>query len=159
MALQTCPKCGKQFYGVSCPDCDLPASTPDIGKIRQQQFIAFILLAALIFFAARLFIENSSFRFPVLVGVFVLVLVGRILASDVKGRPYAVVVGLLLAVLSCGFFYGTFSQSHQWSGGVPFLPASWNDKIGRVLSAFFACLCTGMALCSFYQAVKPRAKK
>jgi hypothetical protein len=77
----------------------------------------------------------------------------------IQTRVYAIAVGLLLAVLSFGFFYATFSQSQQWSGGIPFLPLSWNDKIGRVSSALFACLCAGMALGSFYQAVKPRAKK
>jgi hypothetical protein len=77
----------------------------------------------------------------------------------IQTRVYAIAVGLVLAVLSFGFFYATFTQSHHWSGGIPFLPPSWNDKIGRVLAAFFACLCAGMALCSFYQAIKPRAKK
>jgi len=115
MALQTCPKCGKQFYGVACPDCAYPHPAPTASEVRMQRLV--------------------------------------------QTRVWALAVGLLLALLSLGFFYATFSQSHQWSGGIPFFPPSWNDKLGRVLSGFFACLCAYMASCSFYQAVKPKAKK
>ena len=161
MEVQTCPKCGKQFYGVGCPDCDFPASPPDMGKIRRQQFIAFVLLAALLIILVRLFIEKPPFRLPVLAGILGLVLLGRMLASDVRGRAYALAVGLLLAVLSPGFFYCTFSERAHWSAGLlaPFLPWWWNDTTTRWLTGFFGCLCAALSLWCFYQVASPRKRK
>ena len=162
MDAQTCPKCGKQFYGVGCPDCDFPASPPDMSKIRRQQFTAFALLTALLIILVRLFIQNPSFRLPILVGVFGLVLLGRMLASEVRGRAYALAVGLLCAGLSSGFLYCTFSGIAHWSApalfGISFVPWWWNEHTTRVLTGFFACLCAAWSLWCFYRVVRPRKR-
>ena len=162
MDAQTCPKCGKQFYRVGCPDCDFPASPPDMGKIRRQQFTAFALLAALLIVLVRLFIQNPSFRLPILVGVFGLVLLGWMLASDARGRAYALAVGLLCAGLSPGFFYCTFSEVAHRSAptlfGISFVPWWWNDTTTRWLTGFFGCLCAAWSLWCFYQVIRPRKR-
>ena len=160
MDAQTCPKCSKQFYGVGCPDCDFPASPPDMSKIRRQQFTAFALLAALLIIFFRFFIHNPSFRLPILVGVFGLVLLGWMLASDVRGRAYALAVGLLCAGLSPGFFYCTCTESAHWYAptlfGFSFLPWWWNDTTTRCLTGFFGCLCAAWSLWCFYQFIRSR---
>jgi uncharacterized membrane protein YccC len=162
MDAQTCPKCGKQFYGAGCPDCDFPASPPDMGKIRRQQFMAFALLAALLTVLVRLFIQNPSFRLPIVVGVFGLVLFGWMLASDARGRAYALAVGLIYAGLSPVLFYCAFSEVAHWSAptlfGISFVPWWWNDTTTRWLMGFFGCLCAACSLWCFYQVIRPRKR-
>src|ERR1039457_2463534 len=36
MALMTCSKCGKQFYGRICPGCDCPVSAIDVGQEQRD---------------------------------------------------------------------------------------------------------------------------
>jgi hypothetical protein len=138
MALQTCPKCGKQFYGVGCPDCDYPHPPPTASELRMQRLV--------------------------------------------QSRTYGVAVGLLLAVLSCVFFYvirnNYFDRHGHWSGEIPFVSA-WRDNhfntwvdvlfeffvpwwvkdVGILVTAFFACSCAWLSLGCFYQAIKPTPKK
>jgi len=163
MDAPTCPKCGKEFYGVACPNCNFPARQPDTGEIRRQQFMAFALLASLLVILVRLFIRDPSFRLSILVGVFGLVLLGRLLASDTNGRAYALGVGSLCAALSLGFFYCTFSKLAHWLAptlfGISFLPWWWNETSTKCLTGFFGCLCAIWSLSCYYRVARPRKRQ
>src|SRR5579883_3605413 len=86
--LMTCSKCGKQFYGVGCPDCDYPASPRDVSEARRRPVIGFLVLAVGVFI---LFIKRTEFPArwiqPVVASMFALAGVQLIIA--IKGRVAA----------------------------------------------------------------------
>src|SRR5439155_611011 len=98
MALMKCSKCGKQFYGVGCPDCDYPVRPPDVSEAQRRPVIGFLCLAVGVFI---FFIKRTRFSAewtqPVVAGMFALAGVQLIIA--IKGR-----VSALMGALICSGF-------------------------------------------------------
>ena len=159
MALMTCPKCGKQFYGVGCPDCDYPARLPDASEARRRQLFGIALLAASVFVAIRFFIESLPFstRLLLLVVTAIFGLAGVQLVTGVKGRASAFMGGLVCLGLSVLGFVAAFSG--RVSGGIPFIPDAWNQTGGKLAFGLGACITAAMSFYFLRQALKPSIKK
>src|ERR1035441_9908385 len=61
MAEMTCPKCGKQYYGVGCTYCDYPPVPPGKQAARTSLLMGFVLLALGIYIAMR-FVFDRTWR-------------------------------------------------------------------------------------------------
>ena len=159
----TCPKCGKQYYGVGCPYCDYPPVPPDKQAARRSLLMGFVLLGVGIYIASRFIFDKSWHGLPVLAASVVftlggLQLVGVQLLYNEKGRVSALVGGLLLTAFSYLCLYGAFSQNAHWSSNVPLIPKSWNQMLARTISGLFGVMCVAFSLRSFYLVVKPKDK-
>ena len=156
MALLTCSKCGKQFDGAGCPDCDCPASPPDVSEARRRPVIGVLFLAVGVFI---FFIKRTQFRSewiqPVVGGMFALAGVQLIIA--IKGRISALMGTLICAGFSALGFYAAFGHG-SIDGGIPFIPDAWNQKIAKILFGGAACLTALMAIYFLRQVWKPSAK-
>jgi hypothetical protein len=156
MALMTCSKCGKHFYGVGCPDCDYSASPADVSEGRRRPLIGALFLAVGIFI---FFIKRTQFHTEwiqsVVGGMFALVGVQLIIA--IKGRVSALMGALICSGFSALGFYAAFGHG-PIEGGIPFIPDVWNQKIGRILFGGAACLTALMAIYFLRQAWKPSPK-
>ena len=164
MAEMTCSKCGKQYYGIGCPYCDYPPVPPDQRAAQISLLMGFVLLAVGIFIAARFIFDKSWHRLVVLdAGVAFalggLQLVGVQLLYNEKGRISTLVGGLFLAAFSYLCLYGAFSPDAHWSGGIPFIPQSWNQMLARTISGLFGVMCVAFSLRSFYLLAKLKVKK
>ncbi len=163
MAEMTCPKCGKQYYGIGCPYCDYPPVPPDKRAARTSLLMGFILLAVGISIAAGFIFDKSWHRLTVLAtGVAFalggLQLVGVQLLYNEKGRVSTLVGGLILAAFSYLCLDGAFSRDALWGGGIPFIPQSWNQMLCRTMSGLFGVTCAAFSLRCFYLVVKPKHK-
>ena len=163
MAEMTCPKCGKQYYGVGCPYCDYPPVPPDKQAARTSLLMGFVLLALGIYIAMRFVFDRTWRGLPVLDAGFIFALggfqlVGVQLLYNKKGRISTLVGGLILAAFSHLCFYGAFSQDAHWSSSIPFIPQSWNQMLGRTISGLFGVMCVAFTLRSLYLLVKPKHK-
>ena len=161
MAEMTCPKCGKQYYGIGCPYCDYPPVPPDKRAAQISLLMGFVLLAVGIYITVRFIFDRSWDRLPMLdAGVLFILgglqLVGVQLLYNEKGRISTLVGGLILAAFSYLCFYGAFSQSVHWSALIPFLPQSWNQKLARTISGLGGVMCVAFSLRSFYLLVKTK---
>ena len=156
MALMKCSKCGKQFYGVRCPDCDYPVSPPDVSEARRRPVIGILCLAVGVFI---FFIKRTRFSAgwtqPVVAGMFALA--GVQLITCIKGRVSAVMGGLIYLGFSALGFYAAFGHG-SIDGGIPFIPEAWNQKIGKTLFGGAACLTALMAVYALRKAWKPSSK-
>jgi hypothetical protein len=162
MAEMTCPKCGKQYYGVGCPYCDYPAVAPDKRAAQISLLMGFVLLAVGIYIATRFVFDKTWHQWLVLdAGITFalggLQLIGVQLLYNEKGRVSALVGGLFLAAFSYLCFYGAFSQNAHWSS-IAFIPPSWSHLLARTISGLFGVICSVFSLRNFYLAVKPKHK-
>lgn len=164
MAEITCPKCGKQYCGIGCPYCDYPPVPPDKRAAQTSLVMGFVVLLVGLYVAARFILDKSWHRLIVLdAGVVFalggLQLLGVQLLYNAKGRISTLVGGLILAAFAYLCFYGAFSPDAHWSGGVPFIPQSWNQMLARTMSGLFGVMCTAFSLRSFYLLVNPKRNK
>jgi hypothetical protein len=162
MAEMTCPKCGKQYYGVGCPYCDYPPVPPDKQAARTSLLMGFVLLALGIYIAMRFVFDRTWRGLPVLdAGVLFALggfqLVGVQLLYNEKGRISTLVGGLILAAFAYLCFYGAFSQDAHWSS-IPFIPQSWSQMLARTISGLIGVMCVAFTLRSLYLLVKPKHK-
>jgi hypothetical protein len=58
---------------------------------------------------------------------------------------------------SIGFF-AAFAAG-EVEGGIPFVPAAWNQAIGRIAFGSGACLTAAFSIWLFYRALKPCKKR
>jgi hypothetical protein len=163
MAEMTCPKCRKQYFGIGCPHCAYLPIPPDKRAAQISLLIGFILLAVGIYIATRFVFDSAWHRWVVLdAGVTFtlggLQLVGVQMLYSEKGRVSALVGALILAAFSYLCFYGALSQDSHWSGGIPFIPKSWNQMLARTISGLIGAMCVVFSLRSIYLAVKPKQK-
>ncbi|HVV00078.1 MAG TPA: hypothetical protein VHH88_01870 [Verrucomicrobiae bacterium] len=138
MALQTCPKCGNQFYGAACPDCDYPHPAPTASELRMQHLV-------------------HTRTYGVAVGLLLAVLSGVCF--------YAVYTTYFDRH---GHWNGEIPFLSAWMHSQPktwdmalfglFVPW-WVKDAGMLVAAFFACGCLYLSLGCFYLAIKPGAKK
>ncbi len=157
--LQTCSKCGKQFYGVGCPECDYPPSPEDPGRNKRNWIFGILFMASGIgVTVAVLTRPHSEPTWPVVVAGLLFVLAGLTLVTNIKGRPAALLGCLIMAGLASLGFFAAFGPGDV-GGGIPFLPSAWNQRLGRIAFGAGACLTAVCALLAFYQAVKPDKKK
>jgi hypothetical protein len=159
MALMICSKCGKQFYGIGCPECDFPAPAISRGPQKWQRLWGLLFMAAgvAVLFKA-LAIVPASERVQVLIAGSVFVVGGLIILTNAQGRIKALMVGVVCVGMSVlGVF--TASSSGPLEGGIPLIPASWNQAFGRGLFGFGALLTAAIATWCFWRAVKPAKNK
>lgn len=160
MALLTCAKCGKQFYGTGCPDCDFPASGSIDGGARRHPLLGAVFLAAGGWAWFNFHTAGMPFarRWHLLVVAAIFLLAGVGLITNAKGRAAALMGGLLCAGLSSLGFFAAFGPG-ELEGGIWFIPAAWNQLLGRIVFGLGACLCAAMAFWGFYRTVKPGKKR
>lgn len=65
--------------------------------------------------------------------------------------------GLICAALSVLGFYAAFGEAGP-SGGIPLIPASWNQAIGRAVFAVGGLITGALALYAFYECLQPARK-
>jgi len=163
MAEMTCKKCGKQYYGVGCPDCDYPPVPPDKQAARKSLLMGFVFLTLGVYIAIRFVFDGAWHGLPVLDGgvIFALggfQLVGTQLLYNKKGRISTLFGGLILAAFSYLCFYGAFSEDAHWSSSIPFIPQSWDQILGKTISGLIGGMCVAFTLRSLYLLVKPKHK-
>jgi hypothetical protein len=73
-------------------------------------------------------------------------------------RFAALAGGLICAVLSATGFYVAVSGAPV-AGGIPFIPAAWNQGLGRALIALGAMVTGALAACAFYEALTAKHGK
>src|SRR5580700_7168842 len=110
MALMTCPKCGRQFYGTGCPDCDYPPTVPDPSEARRRKAAGILSLAVGIFIAVGFSFQRTGFStaWTVLVAAGIFALAGVQLVTGVKGRVSSLMGGLVCIGFSALGFYVAF---------------------------------------------------
>jgi hypothetical protein len=79
----------------------------------------------------------------------------KITPEPQQSRARAVVGGVICAGLAGIGCYIVITQK-QLEGGLPFIPETWNQIVGRTLIGAGAFLTALLAACAFRQAFKPR---
>lgn len=106
------------------------ASLPWIGKKIPPSHLWIVFAASGVFFIAGL---QISFQF--------------------KGRASDFIGGLLFACFSAIGFFVAFTDE-PLRGGIPFIPASWNQTFGHGLFGFGAVLTGAAAIYAFRRALR-----
>jgi hypothetical protein len=163
MAEMTCPKCGKQYYGIGCPYCDYPPVPPNKALARRRFLFGLVFIAIGLCIVVSYFLDPKSHWSAYLAAGIVfslggihMVLVQRL--YDENSRASALAGGLLLALFSYLSFVGAFSARAHWTT-FPLIPPEWSHGLARTLSGFFGLLMAAFALRSFYLVIKPKGKK
>lgn len=161
--LRTCTKCGTQFYGVGCPECDYPPGPVDAGQRKRDRiwgllFIAVGLGMDVAVLARPQWVPRGLPAWPALGAGMVFFLVGLAVLTEVKGRLGSAVGGVICAGMASLGFFAAFGPG-ELEGGVPFLPESWNQGLGRIAFGGGACVTAAYCLWLFYRAVKPCKRK
>jgi hypothetical protein len=154
MALKTCSKCGKQYFGAGCPDCDYPPTVPDVSEARRRRLVGSGLLAVGIYCLAAFLVERNV---ALLAVALIFALAGVQLVAGMKGRVSALMGGLVCAGFSVLGFLAAFGHG-PIEGGIPFLPHAWNQKIGKFVFGGGACISAMMAIYFLRQSLKPKSK-
>jgi len=92
----------------------------------------------------------------VVAGIFTLA--GLQILTGAKGRLGALMGTAIAAGLSLMMFVAAFGPG-KVRGGLPFLPDSWNQHLGRFAFGAFGVLAGFMALYWLWQAMKPAWRK
>ena len=163
MAEMTCPKCGKQYYGVGCPYCDYPPVPPDKGLAKQRLSGGLIAIVAGLYPIGLYFFEPKSHQLVILGVGLAFVFAGIQLVSvqrfyDENAGASALVSCLFLGSFAFVCFYGAFSPRAHWSGP-PFVPDPLPQLVGRTGSGIFGFAFSAWLLKVLYLAIKSKAKK
>lgn len=157
--LQTCAKCGVQFYGAGCPECDYPPipAAPRERKRTRRWGCAF-MGAGLGVILVRILCPDENPLWPVVVAGLLFLLTGWAIVVEPKGRLASALGGVICAGLACLGFYAALAPG-EIGGGIPLLPEAWNQVMGRMAFGGGACLTTAFSLWLFYRAWKLRRAK
>lgn len=163
MAEMTCPKCGKQYYGVGCPYCDFPPVAPDKSTARPRFLLGLVCIVIGLYVGARFFFDPAWRWSAVLAAGFVFGLAGIHMVClerfyDEKGRASALVGGLLLVSFAYLCFIGAFSDRAHWTS-LPLLPDTWSHALARTISGLWGVTLAAFSLRSFYLVIKPKKMK
>ncbi len=161
--LRTCPKCGTQFYGAGCPDCDYPARPADEGQRKQDRILGILFIAMglgvdVAVLAHPQAVPQGLPSWPALIAGMLFCLAGFAVLTGVKGRLSSGVAGVICAGMATLGFFAALGPG-ELEGGIPVLPAAWNQELGRIAFGGGACLTAAFSLWWFYRAVKPCKKK
>lgn len=80
-------------------------------------------------------------------------LAGLQLITNAKGRLSALMGAVVCAGFSSLGFYVVF-WGGPLDGGIPFIPASWNQAFGKILFGFGGCITGAMSLWFLFRAIK-----
>lgn len=162
MAEQTCPKCGKQYYGIGCPYCDYPPVPPDPSLAQRTLIIGGAMLGVGLYVISRYFLISSSHRFEILAAGLLFTVAGfhcmaatRLYKED--GRLSALMGGLMLSGFAYLGLFAAFADGRV-RGGIPFIPDSWNQHFGKFLFGVGGFGMAVWSLFAFYRAIKPKTK-
>jgi hypothetical protein len=75
-----------------------------------------------------------------------------------KGRMASALGGLICGGMASLGVFAAFGRG-EVEGGIPFLPAAWNQGLGRIAFCGGACLTAAFGLWLFYLTLKPCKKK
>jgi hypothetical protein len=155
MGLITCQKCGKQFYGTDCPECDFPSVPADPGQRKRDRLWGVLMVGIGLGLAAAVLASPKKDlpSWPAFVAAGIFCLAGFATAADVKRSLAFTLGGLICAGMASLGFFAAFGRGES-QGGIPFLPESWNQGLGRIAFGFGACLTTAFAMWWFYRAIK-----
>jgi len=95
---------------------------------------------------------------PAYVAGLIFLLGGVGAVRGVKGRMASALGGLICAGMASLGVFAACGRG-EVEGGIPFLPASWNQGFGRIAFGGGACLTAAFGLWLFYVTVKPCKKK
>jgi hypothetical protein len=159
MALITCKKCGKQFYGTGCPECDFPSTPADPGQRNRDRLWGVMMVAVGLGLGIAVLAcsKKDLPSWPAFVAAVIFCLAGLAAAADVKGSLSFTLGGLICAGLASLGFFAAFGRG-ELEGGIPLLPESWNQGLGRIAFGFGACLTAAFAVWWFYRAIKARRR-
>jgi hypothetical protein len=139
----------------------MPATTPQknylVGGIVLCIFPAMVLLV--------LHIEGKTLPmpFPILFGLFFLHGLRSIIVSlfrfDLDGVVSWAVDALGAAGLAVMAFWVAWNLKEGWSGGIPFVPRSWNQNFARILFACGGLFATVIAARLFLKVLNRYRKK
>lgn len=157
MALVTCNKCGLQFYGVGCPQCDYPKSASDVAATKRQWVAGLIMIAVAVMILFFFWKDSRPMaeRWALLPAAAVFFLGGVSLLTMVKGRIADFLGALMFAAFSALGFFAAFGPGRV-SGGIPLMPDAWNQHLGKAVFGFGGCLSAVAALWLIYRGLKPR---
>jgi hypothetical protein len=158
--LRTCAKCGKQFYGVGCPECDFPPQ-PENPTERKRQWrwgLVFVATGIGVAILALACPQEDLPSWPAFVAGVVFFLTGMVMVTEVKGRLNSALGGVVCAGMASLGFFAAFGAVRT-EGGIPFLPAAWNQGLGRIAFGVGACITAAFGLWFFHRMVKPCKKK
>jgi hypothetical protein len=158
--LRTCTRCGKQFYGIDCPDCDFPPTPVDPREKKRERLWGFVFIGTGIGVAilALACPQEDLPSWPAFVAGVVFLLGGLGIVNEVKGCKASALGGIVCAGMASLGFYAAFGRG-EVEGGIPLLPAAWNQWLGRIVFGAGACFTAALGLWLCYRAVKPCQKK
>ena len=159
MALNTCNKCGQEFYGLGCPQCDYPQTElSDAGRRRQRPMGLLLVAIALgILFVFCADGRPTTERWPMLAVAGVFFLGGVSLIATPQGRKADIIGALMCAGFSALGFFAAFGPG-TIEGGIPFAPEIWNQALGKVAFGGGAVVCGAMSVCFLYRGIRPRRR-
>jgi len=127
-----------------------------MADLQQRHLMGLLVvgLSALVtFFACSEHKMSTNQKWLLIVVAFIFALAGLQLITAAKGRFSALMAGLVCGGFSGLGFFVAFSRE-TLQGGIPFIPATWNQNIGHMLFGFGALITAAMAFYFFVRAIK-----
>ena len=84
------------------------------------------------------------------------ILLASLLKPDPDGAFYYFAGSIISAIFAVVLFMFAFLQKTGWSGGIPFVPATWNQSVARLLVGVGGLLLTVVSIAFFRSAMKKR---
>ncbi len=125
--------------------------------LQQRRLMGWVLVGAAAVVAFRAHTERDTatpWRWMLIVVAVIFALVGVQLVTAAKGRLSALIGGLVGAGMSTLAFCGALGHE-TLRGGIPFIPAAWNQAGGRLLFGFGGFATAVMAFYLVVRAIKP----
>jgi hypothetical protein len=116
----------------------------------------FLLLALGAFLGIVAWVDKTMLdkdRWPMTAAAATFSICGLQLAIAAKGRWPYVFGGVIFTIFSYLGFVGAFSD-RPLSGGIPFIPTSWNQSFGHILFGLGALITAACAMYCFRKAIK-----
>jgi hypothetical protein len=112
--------------------------------------IVFCVFPVIVFIVLRIDGTHLPMPWPILFGLFLLYGLRAVVVSLLASGLDSVASWIVDAIAAAGFaaflFWLAWCEKQGWSGGLPFIPDSWNQTLARALLAAVGLVCALLAL-------------
>jgi hypothetical protein len=161
MALVTCSKCGRQFYGTGCPDCDFPPVPANPGQQKRDRLWGVLMMGTGLGLAVVVLAcpQEDLPSWPGFIAGVIFFVAGLATATSVRGRLGFTLGGLICAGMASLGFFAAFAPGKVEGDNIPFLPEAWNQVLGKIAFGVGACFTAAFALWWFYRGATERKRE
>ena len=128
-----------------------------MNDVKQRRQAGLICLSVAVLIVLTNLIGKSvpaENEWMILAAAALFFLCGIQLLTGVKGRLSYLLGGTVCALFAALGFYFAFTN-RTLSGGVPLIPAAWNQTISHLLFGFGAVIAAGLAVYFLTKAIRP----